>query len=193
MKNNFTREKILNTAMRLFNLRGYHAIGLNQIISESNVPKGSLYHYFPGGKEQLALEVIEISTVVIEKEIQHFFDITTTPVEGILKNIDFISDTFESLNIEENREFDNVPFGLLAMESAFENENIRKACAETFYRWESVYSKKLLEQGYSVQNAADISNQLVILIEGAVMLALAKKSREPFIAIKKVISELLLK
>lgn len=41
-----SREKILHTASRLFQLQGYHATGLNQIVKESGAPKGSLYHFF---------------------------------------------------------------------------------------------------------------------------------------------------
>lgn len=53
------RESIVSTAARLFFSQGYHATGLNQIIKESSTPKGSLYHYFPHGKEELAHECIQ--------------------------------------------------------------------------------------------------------------------------------------
>jgi TetR/AcrR family transcriptional regulator, lmrAB and yxaGH operons repressor len=52
------REKAIRTAERLFRTQGYAATGLTQIIDESGAPKGSFYFHFPGGKRQLALEVI---------------------------------------------------------------------------------------------------------------------------------------
>lgn len=52
------REKAIRTAERLFRIRGYAATGLTQIIDESGAPKGSFYFHFPGGKRELALEVI---------------------------------------------------------------------------------------------------------------------------------------
>ena len=52
------REKILQTASELMEKQGYHGTGLNEIIQRSGAPKGSLYYYFPEGKEQLASETI---------------------------------------------------------------------------------------------------------------------------------------
>ncbi|MEO8954468.1 MAG: TetR/AcrR family transcriptional regulator [Ktedonobacteraceae bacterium] len=47
------REQIIETTSTLLEAQGYHATGLNQILAESGAPKGSLYYYFPQGKEEL--------------------------------------------------------------------------------------------------------------------------------------------
>ncbi|MFT3695897.1 MAG: TetR/AcrR family transcriptional regulator [Kofleriaceae bacterium] len=52
------RVKAIETAERLFCTQGYAATGLSQLIEESGSPKGSFYFHFPGGKRELALEVI---------------------------------------------------------------------------------------------------------------------------------------
>jgi TetR/AcrR family transcriptional repressor of lmrAB and yxaGH operons len=52
------REKAIETAERLFRVQGYAATGLTQIIEESGSPKGSFYFHFPGGKRELAADVI---------------------------------------------------------------------------------------------------------------------------------------
>jgi TetR/AcrR family transcriptional regulator, lmrAB and yxaGH operons repressor len=51
-----TRDQIIQTTCTLLESQGYHATGLNQILKESGAPKGSLYYYFPQGKEELAEE-----------------------------------------------------------------------------------------------------------------------------------------
>ena len=47
---------MIQTAAGLFRAQGYHATGLNQVLAEGGLPKGSLYFHFPGGKDQLVVE-----------------------------------------------------------------------------------------------------------------------------------------
>lgn len=51
-----TREKLAWAAAKLFQEKGFHGVGLNEILAATDLPKGSLYHHFPNGKVDLALE-----------------------------------------------------------------------------------------------------------------------------------------
>jgi TetR/AcrR family transcriptional repressor of lmrAB and yxaGH operons len=53
------RERILRAAIRLFQERSYHGVGLSEILTEAAAPKGSMYHHFPRGKAQLAVAAVE--------------------------------------------------------------------------------------------------------------------------------------
>lgn len=55
---NTTRDQIIETTCELLEAYGYHATGLNQILTKSGTPKGSLYYYFPEGKEELTSETL---------------------------------------------------------------------------------------------------------------------------------------
>ena len=55
-----SKNNIIATAARLFAKQGYHGTGLNQITQESGAPKGSLYYYFPKGKEELAIACVDL-------------------------------------------------------------------------------------------------------------------------------------
>ncbi len=52
------RERLLQEALQLFRCHGYHGVGVSDILKAAALPKGSLYHHFPGGKDQIAVEVI---------------------------------------------------------------------------------------------------------------------------------------
>ena len=52
------RERLLEEALLLFRRHGYHGVGVSDILTAAALPKGSLYHHFPGGKDQIAVEVI---------------------------------------------------------------------------------------------------------------------------------------
>ncbi|ANZ40500.1 TetR family transcriptional regulator [Lentzea guizhouensis] len=41
-----TRRSILETAQRIMSRKGYAAVGINEVLAEAKVPKGSFYHYF---------------------------------------------------------------------------------------------------------------------------------------------------
>jgi TetR/AcrR family transcriptional regulator, lmrAB and yxaGH operons repressor len=49
-----TRERLVRAGVELFQAKGYHGVGINEILEAAAAPKGSFYHHFPGGKEQLA-------------------------------------------------------------------------------------------------------------------------------------------
>src|SRR5512145_2638602 len=53
--------------MRLFRRQGYASTGLQQIVAESGAPRGSLYHYFPGGKEALGESAIDLAAGMIRE------------------------------------------------------------------------------------------------------------------------------
>ena len=65
-----TREQIIETTSDLLERQGYYATGLNEIVQVSGAPKGSLYYYFPEGKEALTAEAIERSANVFTHIIQ---------------------------------------------------------------------------------------------------------------------------
>ena len=48
----------MDSTAELFRRQGYAGTGLKQILADANAPFGSLYHFFPGGKEQLGAETI---------------------------------------------------------------------------------------------------------------------------------------
>jgi AcrR family transcriptional regulator len=50
-----TKDRLIRSAADLFRNRGYHGVGLTELLSAAKAPKGSLYHHFPNGKSDLAL------------------------------------------------------------------------------------------------------------------------------------------
>ncbi|MER2122263.1 MAG: TetR/AcrR family transcriptional regulator [Solibacillus sp.] len=187
---NQTKDKILETATRLFYFQGFHGTGLNQIIKESGSPKGSLYHYFPEGKEQLAEEAIVLSKRRIGAVIQHYMNEFEDVGAALNAHILAMADLFDLDNGLEDS-YTMMPFGLLAAESAFMNERLRKVCGDTYKYWESIYYTKLIANGFSDEAAVTLSKAVSAMIEGAVTLSLSQRSNESLLNISKVIPALL--
>ena len=68
-----TRERILLAASELFRRQGFAATGLKSILAASDAPYGSLYHFFPGGKEELGVAVLDAGGAVYRELVEQFF------------------------------------------------------------------------------------------------------------------------
>src|SRR5690242_20447853 len=53
-----SRERMVRAAVELFRERGYAATSFGDVLARSGAPRGSIYHHFPGGKEELAAEAL---------------------------------------------------------------------------------------------------------------------------------------
>ena len=102
-----------------------------------------------------------------------------------------MADLFDLDNGLEESSYTMMPFGLLAAESAFMNERLRKVCGDTYKYWESIYYTKLIATGFSDEAAVTLSKAVSAMIEGAVTLSLSQRSNEPLLNISKVIPALL--
>lgn len=83
-----TRERIIDTATRLFYEQGYNLTGINQVIGEADVAKASLYQHF-ASKEDLLLEYLRRSSEAWFRDLETFSRGAKTPREKILKIFDF--------------------------------------------------------------------------------------------------------
>src|SRR3979409_1496271 len=75
-----TKDRIMDSSAELFRRQGYMGTGVKQIAALANAPFGSLYHFFPGGKEQLGEEVIRYSGAIYGRLIDAFFAPGVDPV-----------------------------------------------------------------------------------------------------------------
>ena len=55
------RERMVQSAIVLLAKRGYQATSFSEVLAESQAPRGSIYHHFPDGKDQLIAAAIEVS------------------------------------------------------------------------------------------------------------------------------------
>jgi TetR/AcrR family transcriptional repressor of lmrAB and yxaGH operons len=193
VKKTDTRDRIVEAATVLFQLKGYHATGLNEILRESNAPKGSLYYYFPEGKEQLALETVNLTKEFVEKTIKERLAKIQDPAESIKNSIEEMADLVYTQKDEKLalRSTKKVSINLIALETAATNENLRKACESAFNVWQDAYTQKLIEGGFNREKAETLGLVIQSMVEGAIIMSLTKKSDKPFIEIAKQIPILL--
>lgn len=181
-----TKEKFIETASKLFEVKGYNATGLNEILAESGAPKGSLYYHFPKGKEQLALEAIISAGKKITFNLKENLKTADNPIQGVMNNLEHLAKV-----IDNEQKIRDMSISLIALETYLTSENLRKACEEIFDVLERTYAEKLIETGIDKEKAYELSAVIGAMTEGGITLALTRKNGNPLRLIAKQIPKII--
>jgi AcrR family transcriptional regulator len=169
-----TKDRIMDTSAELFRRQGYTGTGVKQIVAAANAPFGSLYHFFPGGKQQLGAEVIRSSGRLY---IQLFATIALQAPDVLTAVHDFFSGAAETL--EETDYADACPIATVALEVASTSEPLREATAEVFESWIAGATEYFAAAGIQRDKAQDLALSMLSLLEGAFIFCRAMRSVEP--------------
>jgi AcrR family transcriptional regulator len=172
-----TRERILEASSELFRHQGFAGTGVKQIVAEASAPFGSIYHFFPGGKEQLGEEVIRSSGALYGQLIELFFTPGCDPVAATRA---FFAGAAQTLI--ETGYADACPIATVALEVSSTSEPMREACAEVFESWISATAERLREAGLGRARSRSLAISMLCSLEGAFVLARAQRSTEPLAA-----------
>lgn len=180
-----TRERIVQTAALLFRERGYAATGLNRIVDESGGPRGSIYHYFPGGKQELAAEAVAYGgrwmSDVIEKALARSRT-AGEAVESIARSM--------ARNLERSRFRHGCPIATTALEEAAESDLIHRAVQTSFRAWQDRLATRLVDDGYEANEADELALFAVASLEGALVVARGLRDAGPVLVAGTRLKEL---
>jgi TetR/AcrR family transcriptional repressor of lmrAB and yxaGH operons len=167
------RVRAVQTATSLFQRQGYHGTGLTQIIEESASPKGSFYHHFPDGKEQLALEAILSMR-------DQLVGLIAVAAEGAANEAQYIKRCVRALErwLEASDFLEGCPVAGFAVEGA-QNPELRKACHETYELWCKTLAKVLRSFGYSTSASRDRAILILTALDGAGLMSRVSLDAKP--------------
>lgn len=174
-----TRDRLIATAIRLFQQRGYHGVGLTELLKEARAPKGSLYHHFPEGKNALAEAAIErVSGHVIAALERLDRPEAVSQVSGLA---DFLrKSSLETARwLEERHWRDGSLLAVLGQEEAGREGPIADAVRIAYQRIELRLAKLLIGEGVAPARARELAATIIASQEGALMLARARKDAAP--------------
>jgi AcrR family transcriptional regulator len=164
----------MDSSAELFRRQGYAGTGVKQIAMLASAPFGSLYHFFPGGKEQLGEEVIRWSGGLY---LQLFATIAMQAPDPVTAIRDFFSGAAETLR--ETDYADACPIATVALEVASTNEPLRKATSDVFESWIDAASAFFEAAGIQHERARELALSILCLLEGAFVFSRAMRSTEP--------------
>jgi AcrR family transcriptional regulator len=169
-----TKDRIMYASAEHFRRHGYTGTGLKQIVSDAEAPFGSLYHFFPGGKEQLGEEVIRLSGRFYLQLWRSIFE----PAPDVVAAVDdFFAGAAQTLRDTDYA--DACPIATVALEVASTNEQLRKATADVFESWIDEVTERFVGAGIRRAKARELGVSLLAGLEGAFVLSRALRSTEP--------------
>ncbi|MFI6295417.1 TetR/AcrR family transcriptional regulator [Nonomuraea sp. NPDC050790] len=169
-----TKERIVRSTARLMQRQGYAATGLKQISQESGATLGSVYHFFPGGKAELAIAAVRHGGKEFADMLRETLEREDDPATAIAACADELAEGMRASQWQ-----DGCPIVITALESAGRALDIQRAAEEEFAAWRELVSGKLRRTGYPEDVARELAHTVISTLEGAEMAAQVGESEEP--------------
>lgn len=160
-----TRVELVQTMARLLRDQGYTATGRAQLLRESGVSNGSLYHHFPGGMEELAEAALEASGQAVAEALREALEGSPNVALGVVRFLDVATGPAGEDTCR------GCPIAPTALESPIISPRLREVAARCFDEWERLIAAQLRVAGWPEASVGDTASAVLALIEGALLLA----------------------
>ena len=162
IKGEKSKEHLVECSARLFLKNGYNATGINQILSEAGMTKGSFYFYFTSKKE-LAIEVAKyynnkILNWIFDASVGRKWEAFAAEVTNIL------------IGRAANKEIFGCPIAVLGMETAFMEPDVTTTYYNSLLNLRNLFKDVIERTGYSGQDAELLADRAFALYEGYLLL-----------------------
>ncbi len=166
------RKRLLNGARKLLAEKGYAGMELRDVAEVGRAPRGSIYHHFPGGKRQLAVEAAELEGVEIRAGIER-----SLRERGLGETLTMFGEIFRR-RVKDRPERLGCPVAAAALARP-EDPALAAAATAAFLSWEAPIAAALEEEGVSPKDATTFAGLVVSTIEGALIRARAAGDEAP--------------
>jgi AcrR family transcriptional regulator len=170
---------IVSTAL-LVRERGARATSLDAILAHSGAPRGSVYHHFPGGREQLLREAIDYAGEYVGRRLDR------DPVAHPLEAIDALFDEYRA-NLLASDFRAGCPVVAVAIESPEEGPDLRDCALAAFERWRGAIARALERSRIAPPRADELAVVLIAAFEGALILSRTYRDLEPLERVRREI------
>lgn len=176
------RERMVAGATRLLASKGLQATSFSEVIELTDTPRGSIYHHFPGGKDELVRASLKQSCTIMLQRMEQLDGadphmlLTTffAAWREYLVGLDFTSGC-----------------AVVAVTVATDSEELLSAASEVFVEWEATLARLFAGAGMGEREAPEFSSALLSAAEGAVVLCRAKRSLDTLDATQRQFERLL--
>jgi TetR/AcrR family transcriptional regulator, lmrAB and yxaGH operons repressor len=167
---------MVQSAASLIRTRGASATSFSEVLADSGAPRGSIYHHFPDGKEQLEADAIRWTS---ERVLAHQRTCRASTASGVLEC--FI-DMWRQVVLASGGKAGCVVAGV-AVDTMPDAEALMGVVRATFQSWVDLLSEQLRATGLPADRARRIALATLAGMEGALILCRAERSVAPLEAV----------
>ncbi|WP_066946649.1 TetR/AcrR family transcriptional regulator [Streptomyces lushanensis] len=181
-----TRERVVRAASRLLQRQGYEGTGIKLIAREAEATLGSVYHFFPGGKEELAVAAIRHGDREFADMLGAGLDSSDDPavaVENCARRL--------ATALRASGWTDGCPITATALETLGRTPRIQEACGAALRNWQEVLAVKFRDCGFGGEEADDLACTVLAALEGAEMTAQVFRSEQPLLTAGRHMAQLI--
>lgn len=175
------KENLVRTTMRLFRKQGYSSTGLQQVLAESGAPKGSLYHYFPNGKESLGEAAVEMAGGLVAELLNELAARHAQPTAFVGAYCKQMAAWMQESNFRSG-----CPIATTMLETAPQSPSITAAGVRAIDEWIGIITGVLTRAGMPKRDATTRAQLLIATMEGALLLARIRQSTRPILDVAKL-------
>jgi AcrR family transcriptional regulator len=181
------RERMVVSAALLIRERGAHPTAIADVLHHSGAPRGSAYHYFPGGRTQLLSEAIDYAGERVARKIEKATS-TVELLDGLIHGYR------EQLAASDYRA--GCPVVAVSVEAGAPDKPdtaspVIERAAAAFARWNELIAQRLVADGVEPARADELAMLLTTALEGAIVVARASRDVKPLDLVHRQLRALL--
>jgi AcrR family transcriptional regulator len=182
------RERMVFSAAQLIRTKGVSGTGMREVVAHAEAPRGSLQHYFPGGKEQLVDEAVAWAGSYVARRIRRYADALEEPSPGKLfaAMVGQWRDEFTTAGFDRG-----CPLVAATADTAAASERLRVAVSKAFEGWQAPLAEELRRMGVPAARSTSLALLMISALEGAIVLARAHLDLAPLDAVATELAPML--
>lgn len=186
MKKTTVKDRIIETASELFYNNGYNQTGINQIIAEAGVSKSSMYQHFRS-KEDIAVAYLIRRDKLWFGNLFRFISDQNTPKDKLIASFDYLDTWLSSV------EFRGCGFQNIFIDLPKDQQKIKDQVLlhkNELRDW--IHDLLQTDGSYTAVAAKVLGDEILVLIEGAIILSQIQHNNWPILSAKNTCKKLLL-
>ncbi|MFF1292832.1 MULTISPECIES: TetR/AcrR family transcriptional regulator [unclassified Streptomyces] len=182
------RERMVFSAAQLIRRDGVASTGMREVAAHAGAPRGSLQHYFPGGKEQLVNEAVGWAGRYAGRRVARFLAALDEPTPSALfaEMVRQWTDEYEADGFAGG-----CPVAAATIDCAESTASTREAASAAFATWTGPVAQALSDMGVPGQRAGDLATLMISSLEGALLIARAERDVRALTTVARELGPLL--